>query len=478
MSIFEILTAAAVVLFICLAVYAAALRARIVLLRKKLSESFHRRAEMTRFLDIFARNITSSGDVENWMNVTARYVADLADAQSVCIFMEENGYFRAAGVFGAFPPLSVSGRELQEKFLAKPKYTVELLKHERFKMGEGFIGEIALHREDVFVESPASDPRIAELGTLMIPIRTLLAVPLINDGKVSGVMCAVNNKNNTNPFTHEQFNRFKFIASQVVLAQNIMRVYSTLSEQQRISQELTFARNLQQSLMPKEFPVWGKFEIHAFTRASKEVSGDFYDFVQIDKNRLLVVIGDACGKGIPACMIMAMTRAFIRAGIGRFTTLKNMLRELNENLYRDTSAERYITLGCCLIDKEESTIEYARAGHTPLLMFLRQHIREINPDGAGLGLLPGDLSDFDTLCTGIGPNTTMLMFTDGLNEATNKNNEYYGIERLTAIYAKSCLEGKVPEDVIAAIMNDIDKFSVSDGKDQDDDQTMVVIRHV
>ena len=463
---------------ICLSIYCAATRARVALLRKKLAESFHRRAEMTRFLDIFSKNITASGDLENWMNVTARYVSELVDAQSVCIFMEEDGVFKVAGVFGAFPPLSVSGREFQESLIAKPKYVKELLKYEQFKMGEGLIGEIALHREDVFVQSPASDPRIAELGTLMIPIRSMLAVPLINDGKVSGVMCAVNSKNAALPFTQEQFLRFKFIASQVVLAQNMMRVYSTLSEQQRIAQELNFAKNLQMTLIPKDIPNWGKFQIRAFTRASKEVSGDFYDFVQIDKNRLLVVIGDACGKGIPACMIMAMTRAFIRASIERFTTLKALLQELNTNLYRDTSEGRYITLACCLIDKEQSTIECARAGHTPLYLFLRQHIREVKPDGAGLGLLPSEIADFDTLCTGIGPNTTLLMFTDGLNEATDKNDEYYGLQRLTDVYAKSCLENKTTDEVIESIMKDVDKFSLVDGKDQDDDQTMVVIRHI
>ena len=461
-----------------LVIYSAAMRTRVALLRKKLAESFHRRAEMTRFLDIFSKNITAAGNVENWMNVTARYVSELVDAQSVCIYMEEDGVLKVAGVFGSFPLLSASGRAQQEKMIAKPKYLMELLKHEQFKMGEGLIGEIALHREDVFVQSSATDPRIAELGTLTIPIRSMLAVPLINDGKVSGVMCAVNNKNAAQPFSQEQFRRFKFIASQVVLAQNMIQVYSTLSEQQRISQELNFAKNLQLSLIPKDIPVWGKFQIRAFTRASKEVSGDFYDFVQIDKNRLLVVIGDACGKGIPACMIMAMTRAFIRASIGRFTTLKALLQELNTNLYRDTSEGRYITLACCLIDKEESTIECARAGHTPLYMFLRQHIREVKPDGAGLGLLPSEIADFDTVCTGIGPNTTILMFTDGLNEATDKNDEYYGLKRLTDVYAESCKDNKTTDEVIEAIMNDVDKFSLTPGKDQDDDQTMVVIRHI
>jgi sigma-B regulation protein RsbU (phosphoserine phosphatase) len=219
----------------------------------------------------------------------------------------------------------------------------------------------------------------------------MLAVPLINDGKISGVMCAVNNKNAAQPFSQEQFRRFKFIASQVVLAQNMIQVYSTLSEQQRISQELNFARNLQLSLIPKDIPVWGKFQIRAFTRASKEVSGDFYDFVQIDKNRLLVVIGDACGKGIPACMIMAMTRAFIRASIGRFTTLKALLQELNTNLYRDTSEGRYITLACCLIDKEESTIELKYSLFAPLIaakILLWSEVEKLSPFSFSISCQP------------------------------------------------------------------------------------------
>ena len=111
-------------------------------------------------------------------------------------------------------------------------------------------------------------------------------------------------------------------------------------------------------------------------------------------------------------------------------------------------------------------------------MFLRQHIREVYPDGAGLGLLPSEIADFDTLCTGIGPNTTILMITDGLTEATNKNDEYYGLQRLNDIYAESCKAEKTPDKVIESIMDDIDKFSLSEGKDQDDDQTMVVIRHI
>lgn len=463
------------VLVVILAAYCTHLRVKVMLLRTKLSDSFHKRAETTRFMDIFARNIRTTEAIENWMNVTARYVGDLVEAQAVCVFTFTEGSFRAAGVFGAFPPLS--NRRAGDYVLTKPKYLLESLKRDRFKFGEGFVGEVAEKREDVFLSEPSTDPRIAEIANSAVPIRSLMAVPLVNEGEVTGVICAINSKHRDNMFTTEQFGRFKFIASQVVLAQNIIQVYSNLSEQQRINQELTFARNLQLSLMPKKFPIWGRFVIHAFTRASKEVSGDFYDFVQIDDDRLLVVIGDACGKGIPACMIMSMTRSFIRSHIDHFDSLKKLLLELNENLYRDTGDERYITLGCCLINKKESTVEYARAGHTPLLMYIREHIRQINPEGAALGLLPSELSDFDTLCTEITPQTTMLMFTDGINESTNENDEFYGIQRLEETYKGSCRKGEALEETIQTIMKSVDRFAEVH-EDQEDDQTMVLIKHI
>ena len=176
-------------------------------------------------------------------------------------------------------------------------------------------------------------------------------------------------------------------------------------------------------------------------------------------------------------MIMSMTRSFIRSNIGHFTSLKDLLRELNENLYRDTVDERYITLGCCLINKKESTVEYARAGHTPLLLYLREHTRSINPDGAALGLLPGELSEFDTICTEITTQTTMLMFTDGINETTNEQDEFYGIPRLTEIYKESCARGDSLEGTIDTIMKSVDKFSEVH-KEQEDDQTMVLIKHI
>ena len=451
-------------------------RGLIILLRRRLRDSMHNSVEISNFLALFSRNLKTRADFDNWMNVTARYVAELVNAQSVGIFVRDGDLLRAAGVSGPFPLLHKASNYV----MTKPKYILELLRRERIRIGEGILGTVAEKNQTVVIEDAMNDERM-NLTDPLVPINCLMAVPLVSEGIVSGVMCAVNSgERDSVAFTSDQLARFKFISNQVVLAQNILAAYAHLSEQQRINQELEFARNLQRSLLPKSFPVWGSFSVQAFTRASKEVSGDFYDFVQIDDDRLLVVIGDACGKGIPACMIMFMTRSFIRSNIDRFTSLKDLLLELNDNLYRDTGDERYITLGCCLLNRRDMTLEYARGGHTELLVYIREHIRVIYPDGSALGILPSELSDFDCFSMEFTPSMSVLMFTDGINEATSpKTGEYFGVKRLTELYKDSCLRGDSPEDLIYNVINTVDTFAETpNGEGQEDDQTMVIIRHI
>jgi serine phosphatase RsbU (regulator of sigma subunit) len=269
----------------------------------------------------------------------------------------------------------------------------------------------------------------------------------------------------------------KFITNQVVLAHNFVQIYTTLSEQQRINQELYFTRQLQSSLIPKKFPVWDQFVVHSFTRSAKEVNGDFYDFVEIDEDRLLLVVGDASGKGIPACMMMAMTRSFIRANIGRFTTLENLLFELNSNLYRDTDDERYITLAFCLMDRKRSTIDYARAGHTPLILFRDSAIHTIFPDGSALGLVPNELTHFDILSFEFRRDTTLLIFSDGISEALNDHDEEYGLSNLCKVFENACRNQMAPDAIIGKVLQDVDAFA-DPARGQTDDQTMVIVKHL
>lgn len=471
-----------VLLFIGVAIFLAVgfamLRTQMAILRRRLKVSMHNSVEISNFLSLFSQTMKSAADLDNWMNVTARYVAELVEAQSVCVFVMDGGMLKPAGVSGPFP---LFHKASSHYIMTKPKYLLEQLKSERIALGQGIIGEAALARKEIVLNGENLKASQLYVPDPLAPIECIMALPLISEGVVSGVICAVNSvQEGRTVFSSDQFGRFRFIADQVELARRIMEAYSKLSEQQRLNQELEFARNLQRSMLPETVPVWGQFSLNAYTRASKEVSGDFYDFIQIDEDCLLVVIGDACGKGIPACMITAMTRSFIRASIERFTSLMDLLLELNDNLYRDTGTGRYITLGCCLLNRRDSTMEYARGGHTELLVYVRNHIRAIYPDGAGIGLLPTEDVEFDTLCIEFSPGMSVLMFTDGINEAVSpRTGEYFGVPRLRQLYQDSCMAKESPETFIRKTFSAVDQFAQLSEKDgQEDDQTIVLINHI
>ena len=443
-------------------------RVKIVLLRSKLESAIHANAQTGSYLNMFSRGVRQTENKSEWMSVTAKYLADLIQADSVCVYLYRDGAFFPSGMTPHYPlqlsrplPCDLSDPDAVENAkTAAPNDLAEL------------ILSTVLSHESLLIGNPRH-PLLMKI-THTETVKTFIAVPMIYEKNLLGIICASNSSAPYRKvFSQEQVNRLNLLTAPVVLARNILAMYDRLSQQQRISQELEFARTLQRSLLPPDCPQWGGFSIQAVSRAAKEVSGDFYDFVEIDSNRLLVVIGDACGKGIPACLIMAMTRSFIRANIPHFTTLRALLFELNDNLFRDMGDGRYITLAVCLLNKKENTVEYARAGHTELIFYVRNHIRSINPNGAGLGLFPSELTEYDTFNTQFGPEMSIIMFTDGINEAENADGEQFGIQRIKDCFMTSCVAQESPREAVAKLMDSVDHFAPANG--EQDDRTVVVI---
>jgi len=439
-------------------------------LSRELMVARHKQSEINNFLKSFSNNLKEVETIDNSMDKTAEYVADLIGAKAICIYIVEDDFLSPAGLYGTFPPL----HNVCEHVLTKRRYIMESLKQEKVHVGEGLLGEVALGNAPLYVKDAYGDPRFESSP---ITVDTFMAVPMVSDGQVAGVLCALNTKHGNTHFSNEQFYALKFMSTQVMLAHGIVQVYSNLTEQQRISQELDFAKQLQISLLPEHPPINDDYEIYAFTKSAKEVSGDFYDFVDIDDDRLLIVVGDACGKGIPACLLMAMTRSFIRASAERFTSLNELMVGLNNDLFRDTGDERFVTVACCLIDKKAGTLEYGRAGHTELLIGRNgiHPIREIFPDGVAFGLLPAEIAgNYDLISFTFFNDMSILLFSDGITEALNEDGEEFGLDALNEIFHKAMAQHKNPKEVVDVIINAVNEFAGDTL--QADDQTVVVIK--
>ena len=441
---------------------------RIAHLLRELKDEKQARGELASFLSRFASGLRGDEGFEGLMHTTALNIAEKIDAKSVCIYEFRNEEFTGAGVSGNYPLVHTD----TPQGLARRQQLLEALLREKIVAGFGFPGSLLVSKQPELIPDASADPRFGSYASSE-PIGSVMAVPMLRDGMVRGIVCAVGNRARpAHPFSQQQLDRLRRLSSEILMVQDLVRVYYEVSRRDRIDQELEFARHIQTSLLPSAFPKWGNFAVDARTRSAKEVNGDYYDFVRIDDDRLLVVVGDACGKGVPASMLTAMTRSFANALGDSFTTLTAFLRDLNRKLFNDTGGDRFITVGCCLLNRKDSLLEFGRAGHTNPVTFVHNHIRVISPDGNALGILPDEFVAFETLCISLDPGSTVMMYTDGLTEATNAAEEEFGEARLIEAFSDSCAKRTEASEIIGDVMEAVRRFE----REQSDDQTVVLIR--
>ncbi|MBO5668063.1 MAG: SpoIIE family protein phosphatase [Lentisphaeria bacterium] len=435
-------------------------------LRMDLTGAVMSRTEISNFLSRFSAGIDCDDGLDGALHSSARYVCEQIEAGSVAIYGVNDGRLSILGVCGEYPlhTVPVDGQASNQKIL-------EELRREIINVGDGFIGSVAKSRHGELVPLASVDDRFAACPE-KDALGSIMAVPMSKEGIVYGVICAVENRMLPGkPFSNAQYNRLKSLSAQVLMVQQLVQVYGEISRRERIDQELAFVRQFQNSLLPPGEVTIGDFSVCARTTSAKEVNGDFFDMVKIDENRLLVMVGDACGKGMPACILASMTRSFARAMAAEFTTLTKFLRDVNANLNRDSDADRFITMGCCLIDKRGGLIEFGRAGHTDMIMHVHDHLRRLSPRGTALGMLSDEDAEFDTICLAVDHGSSIMLFSDGLSEALNHDRQEFGTERLANAFHVACDHRDTPNAIIDEVMTAVHEFEY----EQNDDQTMIVI---
>ena len=437
-------------------------------LRMDLTGAVMSRAEISNFLSRFSAGINCEDGLDGALHSSASYVCEQIEAGSVAIYGINDRKLIALGVCGEYPLVKDGAHPVPP---GKGK-KLEELRAQPIPLGDGFVGGIAESRHGELVPLASVDERFSEYRC-QDALGSVMAVPLIKEGIVHGVICAVDNRMlSGKPFSGAQFSRLKSLSGQVLMVLQLVQVYGEISRRERIDQELAFVRQFQNSLLPPASVNIGDFSVCARTTSAKEVNGDFYDMVRIDENRLLVMVGDACGKGMPACILASMTRSFARAMAAEFTTLTRFLRDVNSNLNRDSDADRFITMGCCLIDQRGGLIEFGRAGHTDMIMHIHGHLRRISPRGTALGMLPDEDAEFETICLSADNGTSVMLFSDGLSEALNHDRTEFGTERLAGAFHVACEHRDTPSAIIDEVMHAVREFEY----EQNDDQTIVLIR--
>ncbi len=298
-----------------------------------------------------------------------------------------------------------------------------------------------------------------------------IAVPLVSQGELIGLL-------NLGPRLSEQeytagdkillSNLATQAAPAVRVAQLVRQRAAEALELELVEQELRVARLIQQTLLPKELPTIPGWELAVHYQPARAVGGDFYDFFVRPDGRLVVVVGDVTDKGVPAALVMATTRATLRGAMRRMLSPGMALERSNNLLCPEVLPNMFITCLYAIIDVKTGHMVYANAGHDLPIRRGANGVTEFRATGMPLGLLPG--MKYEENEDVLAPGDSLLLYSDGLVEAHNKQREMFGFPRLRT------LMGSIgdAQGLIHSLLGELADFTGA-GWEQEDDVTLLTL---
>ncbi|MCP4582579.1 MAG: SpoIIE family protein phosphatase [candidate division Zixibacteria bacterium] len=315
--------------------------------------------------------------------------------------------------------------------------------------------------------------RLAREGNLIGHFGELncqLLMPLADKGKLVGII-ATSPKAAGYGYTYEDVTLLTVLANQVIVALNNARLYAESLEKQRLEEELAVARQIQIDLLPKAVPVHNKFEFAAFNHPSRQVGGDYYDFINKPDGQVCIVVADVSGKGVGAALLGARLQAVLQSEGQRGRPIDIMIAAINDFLVDSTASDKFVTMFYCELDCELGVFYFCNAGHNyPFIVRSNNHIDYLVDGGLILGALPG--SQYQIAKLDLAKGDVLVIYTDGLSEAFNEHGEEYGEDRL--VKAVQDARSKSAHFICGHMIKNIRQFA-SDTSEVDD-MTVVVIK--
>lgn len=249
----------------------------------------------------------------------------------------------------------------------------------------------------------------------------------------------------------------------------IENIHEIESEKERIKTELDIADKIQKSNLPTHSIENEDYTIYGFSKPAKEVGGDFYDHYPIDDDNVAIIIGDASGKGVPAALLSTITQSIIKQLLKSETDPSKVLYMLNNQLCENNTECMFVTLWLGIYNNKTKNITFSNAGHNPPLIMEDGQFKALKVNN---GIVLGIMNDYEFKTEKINISKGIIVYTDGITDAKNSNDEFYGENRVIDFLNNHNFENKV----ITKLLLDIDKFAGTE--EQFDDMTLVLLdRH-
>ncbi len=398
-------------------------------------------------------------------------------AGAIYLFTPDRERLFARAVSGIFPPLYDAPSVKTKYLLAKSQHLEMLVKQRSIAIGEGLIGASAAIGSATIIEDAELDARVPTYAEVFLKIQTLLIIPMRFGNQVLGVLALCNRTDGTR-FTASDLSFTQAMADQACVPIHYIGLRAALEQKKQLDRDMHAAQQIQASLLPQKLPHLDTVQLAAFSLPAYDIGGDYYDFIEIDNEHLGIAIADVSGKGIGGAMMMSVCQGVLRTRSQQEQSPASMLSELNRVLSHNLADDMFITMIYMVLNTKTRKLTFARAGHEmPLLCCGPHGIRHpklLDSPGIAIGLAEAEI--FDSIIADrsiqLEPGDSVILYTDGITEARNADNEEWGVETLTDLIRTS--PDDTPERMIGAIRKKLTKYVGA--QEQYDDMTLIALK--
>lgn len=413
-------------------------------------------------------------DFANLKESLAHFLATMCDtleakAGAVYVWDEKKQAYFCTEVHGYFFSLTQGS----ENVFTRQETLRELALQHVVNDPSSLVWECGHKRKKLHLRYASQDPRVQALGKRASSIQTLILEPLVLDQTLMGVL-VFENKYYERYFTTSDVFLVRNFSHQAAIILNTSRLAVERSERERVQMELTLGTRIQSDLLPATIPQVEGISLAGSMSPAREIGGDYYDFIPRADGRLGIVIGDVSGKGVPAGMVMTILQTLLHSAYGHTADTKELLVGVNAHLSAKIKSYMFVTLLFFEWDPETRRLCYTSCGHEHILHFCKAENRldTFKSGGLALGMVEDNASFIRERELLVSPGDTVLLYTDGIIEARNPEDEMYGLERL-----KRFLESHHGMEVDVLHRTLIDTMtSWRRDREQIDDITCIVMR--
>jgi phosphoserine phosphatase RsbU/P len=395
--------------------------------------------------------LLSSSGLDETLNNVASLVFEAVPAERVVIMLRGD-----------------SGDEMQIK-VARTRGSETPI--DEVRISRAIMTEVIENGKAVLTSDAQQDPRFASQTLVLQGIRSVLAVPLsVDERHVFGLIYA-DSPTHQVMFSSEHLDILTTLASVASIRVENASLLEERINRERMERELELATEIQQRFQPSGPPIIEGYEFQGISFSCYEIGGDYYDFIPRHDGTMLVALGDVSGKGTAAALLMSSLHAAIHGQVAAQTPLDRTVTSINEYLAENTPANRFVTLFIGELEPETGYLKFINAGHNPPIIGRADGtIEQLSSGGLPLGIMP--FAEYEIGHAQIDPGDVLVVYSDGVTEANNINEDEFGIERLqNVIKAHVSQSASRIRDRVEAALSDFTGTAAPN-----DDITLVIVK--